>query len=69
MHSVSCWLFSSISKLRCFTVSVGTVHTDSIVSVVSFDIAGTLKQLIRHQKVDVMSRENWEVLAANSVGG
>ena len=28
----------------CFAVSVDAVHSDSTVSVVSFDIAGTLKQ-------------------------
>ena len=30
----------------CFAVSVGAVHSDSTVSVVSFDIAGTLKQKV-----------------------
>ena len=30
----------------CFAVSVGSVNNDSTVSVVSFDIAGTLKQKI-----------------------
>ena len=30
----------------CFAVSVGAVHNDSTVSVVSFDIAGTLKQKV-----------------------
>ena len=30
----------------CLAVSVGAVHSDSTVSVVSFDIAGTLKQKI-----------------------
>ena len=30
--------------MLCFAGSVGAVHNDSTVSVVSFDIAGTLKQ-------------------------
>ena len=30
----------------CFAVSVGAVHKDYTVSVVSFDIAGTLKQKV-----------------------
>ena len=33
--------------MRCFAVSVGEVHSDSTVSVVSFDIVGTLKQKVR----------------------
>ena len=62
----------------CFSVSVGAVHNDSTVSVVSFDIAGTLKQKVGaalpslrplgHQKGDLTSRESWEVLAVDSVG-
>ena len=32
--------------MRCFTVLVGAVHSDSTVSVVSFDIAGILKQKV-----------------------
>ena len=32
-----CQLVSSIAKLRCFAVSVGTVHSDSTVSVVGFE--------------------------------
>ena len=35
---------SSIAKMWCYAVLVGAVHNDSTVSVVSFDIAGTLKQ-------------------------
>ena len=58
-------------------VSVGAVHSDSTVSVVSFDIAGTLKQMseqqcrhrpLRHLKGDLTSRESLEVLSADSVG-
>ena len=41
-----CQLVSSIAKLKCFAVSVGAVHNDSTVSVVSFHIAGTLKQKV-----------------------
>ena len=61
----------------CFVVSVGAVHNDSTVSVVKFDIAGTLKQKVGvalpnrplgHQKCDLTSRESSEVLAADSVG-
>ena len=33
-------------SLGYFAVSVGEVHTDSTVSVVSFDITGTLKQKV-----------------------
>ena len=33
--------------MRCFAVLVDAVHSDSTVSVVSFDIAGTLKQKVR----------------------
>ena len=33
--------------MGCFAVSVGAVHNDSTVSVVSFNIAGTLKQKVR----------------------
>ena len=32
--------------MRCFAVSVGAVHNDSTVSVVGFNIAGTLKQKV-----------------------
>ena len=61
----------------CFAVSFGAVHNDSTVSVVSFDIAGTLKQKVGvalpasaapPAKGDLMSRESLEVLAADSVG-
>ena len=45
--------------MRCFAISVGTVHDDSTVSVISFDIAGPLKQ-----KVGVAL----PALAADSVG-
>ena len=41
-----CYLASSIAKMWCFAVSVCAVHSDSTVSVVSFDIAGTLKQKV-----------------------
>ena len=41
-----CQLASSIAKMWCFTVLVGAVHNYSTVSVVSFDIAGTLKQKV-----------------------
>ena len=41
-----CLIASSIAKMWCFTVSVGAVHVDSTVSVVSFGIAGTLKQKV-----------------------
>ena len=61
----------------CFAVSVGGVHNDSTVSVVSVDIAGTLKQKVvvavptsaaPPPKGDLTSRERLEVLAADSVG-
>ena len=61
----------------CFAVSVASVHNDSTVSVVSFDIAGTLKQKVGvalpasaapPPKGDLTSRESLEVLATNSVG-
>ena len=39
-----CQLASSIDKMWRFAVLVGAVHSDSTASVVSFDIAGTLKQ-------------------------
>ena len=64
--------------MLCFTVSVGAVHNDSTVSVVNFDIAGTLKQKVGvalpasaapPPKGDLTSRESLEVLAADSVGG
>ena len=63
--------------MECFTASAGAVHENSTVSVVSFDIAGTLKQKaeqqcrhrpLRHLKCDMTSRESLEVLAADSVG-
>ena len=63
--------------MRCFAVSVSAVHNDSTVSVVSFDIAGTLKQKVgvalpasaaQLPKGDLTSRESLEVLAADSVG-
>ena len=56
----------------CFAVSVGAVHNDSTISVVSFDIAGTLKQKVGVAlptlvapllKGDLTSRESFEVLA------
>ena len=61
----------------CFAVSVGAVHNDSTVSVVSFNIAGTLKQKVGvalppsatpPPKWDFKSRESLEVLAVDSVG-
>ena len=61
----------------CFAVSVGAVHNDSTVSVVSFDIAGTLKQKVGvalpasatpPPNGDSTSRESLEALAADSVG-
>ena len=61
----------------CFVFSFGAVHNDSTVSVVSFDIAGTLKQKARpalpasaahDQKGDLTSGESSTVLAADSVG-
>ena len=60
----------------CFMVTVGAVHNDSNVSVVSFDIAGTLKQKVSVvlptlaaplPKGDLTSRESSVVLAAASV--
>ena len=60
-----------------FAVSVGAVHNDSTVSVVSFDIAGTLKQKVGvalpasaapPSKGDLTSRKSIEVLVADSVG-
>ena len=35
-----------IANMWCFALSVGAVHNDSTVSVVRFDIAGTLKQKV-----------------------
>ena len=61
----------------CFAVLVGAVHSDSTVSVVSFDIAGTLKQKVGvalpasaapPSKGDLTSRESLEVLTADCVG-
>ena len=63
--------------MRCFAVSVGAVHNDSTVSVVSFDIAGTLKQKVGvalpasaapPPKGNLTSRESWDVFVADSVG-
>ena len=63
--------------MRCFAVSVGAAHNDSTINVVSFDIAGTLKQKVgvalpasaaQPPKGDLMSIESLEVLAADSVG-
>ena len=63
--------------MRCFAISVGAVHYESTVSVVSFNIAGTLKQKVgaalpasatSPPKGDLTSREGSEVLAADSVG-
>ena len=60
-----------------YAVSVGAVHNDSTVSVVSFNIAGTLKQKVGvalpasaapPPKGDLTSRESLEVLTANGVG-
>ena len=60
-----------------FAVSVGALHSDSTLSVVSFDIAGTLKQKVGvalpasaapPPKGDLTSRESLEVLAAIGVG-
>ena len=62
--------------MRCFAVSVGAVHVDSTVSVLSFDIAGILKQksgqhcrhrTLRYLKGDLTSRESLEVLAIDIV--
>ena len=61
----------------CFAVSVGAVHNDSTVSVVSFDIAGTLKQNFGVTLPasaapppigDLTSRESLEAKAADIVG-
>ena len=56
----------------CFSVSFGAIHNDSTVSVVSFDIAGTLKQkggvALPASAAPTTSRESSEVLAADSVG-
>ena len=61
----------------CFAVSVGAVHNDYTVIVVSFDIAGTLKQNVGvalptsaapPPKGDLTSRESLEALVADSVG-
>ena len=61
----------------CFAVSIGAVHSDSTVSVVSFDIAGTQKQKVdvalptsaaQPPKGDLTSRESSEDLAADGVG-
>ena len=61
----------------CFAVTVCAVHNDSNVSVVSFDIAGTLKQkvgvalpasAVPPPKGDLTSRERLKVLVADSVG-
>ena len=63
--------------MRCLAVSVGSVHNDSTVSMVSIDITGTLKQKVdvalpasaaHPQKGDLTSRESLEVWAADSVG-
>ena len=63
--------------MLCFAVSVGAVHNDSTVSVVSFDIAGTQKQKVGlalpasaapPPKGDLTSRESLKVLATDSVG-
>ena len=60
-----------------FPLSVGAVHNDSTVSVVSFNIVGTLKQkvgaalpasAVPPPKGDLTSRDSSEVLAADSVG-
>ena len=60
----------------CFSVFVCAIHNEFTVSVVSFDIAGTLKKKVRvalpasaaqPQKIDLTSRESSEILAANSV--
>ena len=61
----------------CFAVSVGAVHNSSTVSVVSFDIASTLKQKVGvvlpasaapPPKRQFTSRESLEVFAADNVG-
>ena len=61
----------------CFAVSVGSVHNDSTVSVITFDIAVTLRQKVGVAlptsaaplpKGDLTSRESLEVLASGSVG-
>ena len=63
--------------MLCHVVLVGAVHSDSTVSVVSFDIASTLKQKVgvalpasaaQLPKGDLTSRESSDVLAADSVG-
>ena len=60
-----------------FAVSVGAIHNESTVSVVSFHTAGTLKQKVGVAlptsaallpKGNLTSRESLEVLAADSVG-
>ena len=57
----------------CFAVSIGAVHNDSTISVVTFDITGTLKQKVGvvlpasaapPPKGDLTSRESLKVLAA-----
>ena len=35
-----------IAKMRYFAVKIGAVHSDSTVSVVSLDVAGTLKLIV-----------------------
>ena len=66
-----------MAKMRCFAVSVGAVHDDSTVGVVSFNNDGSLKQkvgvalpasAIRHQNGDLTSRESSEDLAAIGAG-
>ena len=63
--------------MRYFVVSVGAVHNDSTVSVISFDISGTPKHIVgvalptsadQLPNGDLTSRESLEVLAADSVG-
>ena len=61
----------------CFAVLVDAVHSDSTISVVSFDIAGTMKQKVGvvlptsaapPPISDLTCRESLKVLAADSVG-
>ena len=72
-----CYLASSIAKMWCFAVSVDADHNDSTVSVVSFDIDGTLmlidglalpESAASPPKRRLTSRESSEDLAADSVG-
>ena len=73
-----CAFYPSVAtQWLLYAVSVGAVHSDSTVSVVSLDIADTLKQKVGvalptsaapPPKGDLTSRESLEVLVADSVG-